>query len=215
MLTVRPLWGVLWKGEGGTGYCIAPLFPSIRDLKSCAWFGLLEHILKRAGAENWPVFNGCILLLLVLSGLWMVCGWIKVLSCPKLWHCTAGGTAASLRKHHLASMSTQDPPFTFFFRKLYFLINNLTNLPLLQVFFFLERLPIFKCSIMLLLLGVPKPRPKSQHKYPQSPVTSFWESFDSAHHCLCIYASQLIRWSVAGPLYGRVLWLVKVKIDQD
>ena len=52
-----------------TGYCIAPLFPSIRDLhqrpeqKSRACFGLLEHILKRAGTGNRPVFNGCILLL--------------------------------------------------------------------------------------------------------------------------------------------------------
>lgn len=64
------------------GYYIAPLLASIRDLlqgpernfRAC--FGLLEHILKRAGTGNRPVFNGCILL--VLSGLCKVCGWIKV-----------------------------------------------------------------------------------------------------------------------------------------
>lgn len=59
-----------------TGNCIDPLFPSMRDLyqrpeqKSCAWFCLLEHILKRAGTDNRPVFNDCILLF-CLS--WVAC----------------------------------------------------------------------------------------------------------------------------------------------
>lgn len=71
MLTVRPLRGVLWK-EGVEKrskavtvlqLCFLPeeLCTNRTEQKSCAWFGLLEHILKRAGTENRPVFNGCIL----------------------------------------------------------------------------------------------------------------------------------------------------------
>lgn len=79
MLTVRPLGGVLWKravwGEREpTRYCIGPFVSSLKrslpkrpEQKSCAWFGLLQHIVKRAGTENRPVFNGCLLLFLSFS----------------------------------------------------------------------------------------------------------------------------------------------------
>lgn len=87
MLTVRPLWGLLWK-VGAVGvwasYCIAPLFRSIREIFSkmrnknhALGFTILNIFWRGQEMGIGPFMRPIFFFLLVLSGLWKVCGRIK------------------------------------------------------------------------------------------------------------------------------------------